>query len=395
MNGDATARAHWQRVKTLLAQALELEGPAQSAFVDEVCAGDAALREELVSLLAAARSADEDLDRLPAGLAIASIEAGPHPAWVGRRVGPWRVLSLVASGSAGDVWRAEPVDGRLGQHVAIKAMRICRDAEGVIARLRGELRILTRVAHPNLARVLDGGVTDDGVPYFVMEFVEGEPIDEWCERQRLPLAGRLRLFSEVCRAVHDAHGQHVVHRDLKAGNILVTHDGVVKLVDFGIPRRFDPATPGPHPVTRHLGAHVYASPEQVRGEDLTAASDIYSLGAVLYRLLTNASPYPGTPAGDDDALVRAIRDAEPPPPSRASLVAPTAALVAPRSLRGDLDAIVMTALRKAPSRRYASASAFADDLARHLDGLPVLARRGAWLERAGQFVRRRRAVARA
>jgi serine/threonine-protein kinase len=389
MSRDAADRAHWQRVKALLAQALELEGAAQRAFVDAACAGDAALREELVSLLAAARGAGADLDRPPAGRAPAAVEAGAHPAWAGRRVGPWRVLSLVASGAAGDVWRAEPADGHAGPHVAIKAMRICRDAEGVIARLRGELRILTRVAHPNLARVLDGGVTDDGVPYFVMEFVDGEPIDAWCERLRLPLAARLRLFGEVCRAVHDAHGQHVVHRDLKVGNILVTPAGVVKLVDFGIPRRFDPATPGPHPATRHLGAHPYASPEQMRGEELTAASDIYSLGAVLYRLLTNASPYPGAADGDERALVRAIREATPPPPSRAAAAAP----VEPRRLRGDLDAIVMTALRKAPSRRYASASALADDVARHLAGLPVRARRGAWLARAGELVRRRRAVA--
>ena len=383
MTGDAAERAHWQRVKTLLAQALELDGTDQLAFVDVVSAGDAALHEELVSLVAAARGADGDL-------ALAAVETGAGPAWNGRRLGPWRVLSLIAGGATGDVWRAEYADGGLGRHVAIKAMRVCRDAEGLIARLRAELRILTRLAHPNLARVLDGGVTDDGVPYFVMEFIDGEPIDRWCERQRLPLEARLRLFRDVCQAVHDAHGLHVVHRDLKAGNILVTHDGVVKLVDFGIPRRFDPAAPGPHPSSRHLSAHVYASPEQMRGEELTTASDIYSLGAVLYRLLTDASPYPGTPASDTAALVHAILEVEPPPPSRA---ATPARLVPPRCLRGDLDAIVMMALRKAPSHRYPSAAAFAEDLRRRLDGQPVLARRGAWLERAGQLVGRRRAAA--
>ena len=391
MTAGETAAARWQRVKTLLAQALELDEPRQQAFLDRESAGDDGLRDELRTLLAAARGSDGDLDTLPPGLALAAVEARAGRAWIGRRLGPWRVLSLIAAGGMGEVWRAERVDGQFEQQVAIKAMHAGLNPSGLAARFAAERRILAGLDHPNLAKLIDGGITDDGVPYFVMELVDGEPIDTYARRLQLPIAARVRLFRGVCQVVHYAHQKHVVHRDLKADNILVTQDGTVKLVDFGIAKRFDPESPEPPTQTvtaQRMMTLVYSSPEQVRGAEITPASDIYSLGVVLYKLLANASPYPAVSSDDAYELTRAICDTEPIPPSQAQATEPPAR----RHLRGDLDAVVMMALRKDPARRYASAEAMSEDLFRHLEGLPVQARRGAWSYRAGRFVLRHRAA---
>ena len=383
--------AHWQRVKLLLAQALELDEPAQRAFLDQLA--DPALRDEIASLLVAARDADGGLETMPAALALEAVQARTGRAWIGRRLGPWRIVSLIASGGMGEVWRAERVDGEFEQQVAVKAMREGFNPVGLVARFRAERQILASLDHPNLAKVLDGGITDDDVPYFVMELVDGEPIDAYVERMQLDIEQRVRLFRSVCQVVHYAHQKHVVHRDLKADNILVTGEGVVKLVDFGIAKRFDPETPEPPTQTvtaQRMMTLVYSSPEQVRGGEITPASDIYSLGVVLYKLLTKTSPYPAAATtGSAYELTRAICDTEPVPPS---LAAAPELQVERRRLRGDLDAVVMMALRKDPARRYATAEAMSEDLFRHLEGLPVQARRGAWSYRAGRFVLRHRAV---
>jgi hypothetical protein len=389
--GDAEV-AHWQRVKVLLAQALELDDAGQRAFVDQLAGADAPLRDELASLLAAARNAEAGFETLPPALALEAVQARTGRAWIGRRLGPWRILSLIASGGMGEVWRAERVDGAFEQQVAVKAMHEGVNPTGLVARFRAERQILASLDHPNLAKVLDGGITEDGVPYFVMELVDGEPIDAYVERLQLSIDQRVRLFRSVCQVVHYAHQKHVVHRDLKADNILVTREGVVKLVDFGIAKRFDPDAPEPPTQTvtaQRMMTLVYSSPEQVRGGEITPASDIYSLGVVLYKLLTKASPYPASAtSGSPYELTRAICDTEPVPPSMAA----STELQAVRRLRGDLDAVVMMALRKDPARRYASAEAMSEDLFRHLEGLPVQARRGAWSYRAGRFVLRHRAV---
>ena len=385
-----TAGAHWQRVKALLAQVLELDAAARTACLDQACAGDPALRAELDSLLAAA--AGTELDALPPGLALEALQAHAGRAWIGRRLGPWRVLSLIASGGMGEVYRAERVDGHFEQQVAIKAMHEGYSPVGLVARFNAERQILASLDHPNLAKVLDGGITDDGIPYFVMELVDGEPIDVHVERMRLSVERRVQLFRSVCQVVHYVHQKHVVHRDLKVDNILVTGDGVVKLVDFGIAKRLEPESL--EPPTRTVTAQrmmtlVYSSPEQVRGDEITPASDIYSLGVVLYRLLAKANPYQAASTTSAYDLTRAICDTEPLPPSKA------AAAEVPglrRRLRGDLDAVAMMALRKDPAHRYGSAEAMSEDLFRHLEGLPVQARRGAWSYRAGRFVLRHRAV---
>ncbi|HEX7640069.1 MAG TPA: protein kinase, partial [Burkholderiaceae bacterium] len=384
--------ARWQRVKDLLGQALDIPPAERGRFLEDACGGDAGLRAELESLLSSSRDDDERLHSLPSGwVADAVRSAGARP-WIGRRLGAWRIVARIGAGGMGEVYRAERVDGGFAQEVAVKVMRDGFNPEGLAARFKAERQILASLDHPNLAKVLDGGITDDGVPYFVMELVDGEPIDAYVARRGLSIDERVRLFRSVCQVVHYAHQKRVVHRDLKADNILVRHDGVVKLVDFGIAKRIDPAAA--EPPTRTATAQramtlVYSSPEQVRGGEITPASDIYSLGVVLYRLLTNASPYPPAATDSPYELTRAICDTEPAPPSAAATTGPESVR---RRLRGDLDAVVMMALRKDPARRYASAEAMSEDLFRHLEGLPVQARRGAWSYRAGRFLLRNRAL---
>ena len=311
---------------------------------------------------------------------------------IGQRLSHWRVVALIAQGGMGEVYRAERADGEFDQQVALKLMRSGIEPVQGAARFKAEQQILASLDHPHLAKLIDGGITDDGLPYFVMELVQGEPIDAYCEARQLPLAQRLQLVRTVCSVVHYAHRKGVVHRDIKCSNILVTSAGVVKLVDFGIAKRLEPS-PAQAGAAATIAAGVltpsYASPEQLSGEPVKPASDVYSLGVVLYRLLTGASPYAAA-EHDHYALARAIREDEPLRPSRA--VASRSRELA-RPLKGDLDAVVLMALRKEPARRYASAEALADDLFRHIEGLPVTARHGAFSYRASRLLLRHRAVA--
>jgi tetratricopeptide (TPR) repeat protein/tRNA A-37 threonylcarbamoyl transferase component Bud32 len=386
---DGRSSERWQRLKHLLADALDLPAPQRQAFIDAQCAGDEPMRLELTDLVAAAAPTRSLLDDAPSTLARDALQAqddrlAQH--WIGRQLGAWRLVSLIGAGGMGQVFEAERADGQFEQQVAVKVMREGLHDETLIARFKAERQILASLDHANLAKVLDGGVTEEGLPYFVMERVAGEPIDLHCRRLRLDVRARLILFRTVCQVVHYAHQKGVVHRDLKPGNILVTVDGVVKLLDFGIAKRLQDAAPERTATQQRVMTLEYASPEQVRGGEVTAASDVYALGVVLYRLLTDASPYETAPGDGDYALSRAICDTEPAPPSGR----------VPRAQRGrlagDLDAVVMMALRKQPERRYATAELLADDLFRHLEGLPVQARRGAWSYRAGRFVLRHRAA---
>jgi eukaryotic-like serine/threonine-protein kinase len=381
----------WQRLKTLVADALALPLAQRAGYVQRSCAGEPDLQAELESLLAAAEPEDTALDQQPAAQLLQAIDEHAARHWIGRRLGPYRLVSLIARGGMGEVYRGERDDGQFEQRVAIKLMREDGDQQMLLARFNAERRILASLDHPNLAKLLDAGLTPEGEPYFVMELVDGIALDFHCEQQALTLPQRLRLFRNVCLVVDYAHRQGVIHRDLKPANILVTPQGVVKLVDFGIAKRLGAASDGgegsePTLTLQRVLTPDYASPEQVRGETLTPASDIYALGVVLYRLLARASPY--GEATDSYALTRAICETEPPRPSRA---VPHGGRLR-RQLRGDLDAMVLMALRKEPAHRYASAEALADDVFRHLEGLPVHARRGAWSYRAGRFVLRHRAM---
>ncbi len=390
----------WEQVKPLLAQILELPASQQRARAALLAGDDLALREELLSLLDTSEHDHALLKTLSPELALQAIRSELDKQrdrqfgqpLVGQRVGTWRLNALIARGGQGDVYRAERADGQFEQQVAIKLLRSRLDDEGFVARFAAERQILASLDHPNLARVLDGGTTDDGNPYFVMELVEGESIDRYCERMALPLTERLALFRTVCQVVGYAHSKGIVHRDLKCDNILVTPAGVVKLVDFGIAKQLSVPTETTATAQRMMTL-AYCSPEQLRGGSITPASDVYSLGVVLYKLLTDSSPYAALGADSGYELTRAICDTEPPPPSRADATTrPALTHAQRRRLRGDLDALVMMALRKEPARRYPDGQAFGDDVFRHLENLPVIARRGAWSYRFNRYVLRHRAV---
>jgi tetratricopeptide (TPR) repeat protein/tRNA A-37 threonylcarbamoyl transferase component Bud32 len=387
----------WQLIKDLLADALERPAEHRRAYVAERAGDDIELLAELEALLSAAEPSRSILDAMPTGMATDALEAlkapesVPPPPWLGRRLGPFRLVSLIAQGGMGQVYLGERADGQFEQQVAIKLMREGLFDPAMVERFKAERQILASLDHPNLAKVLDGGLTEDGAPYFVMERVVGVPVDVYAQRQSLDVPARLRLFRTVCAVVHYAHQKGVVHRDLKPSNILVTDEGVVKLVDFGIAKRLAPAGDGAAAADatatrQRVMTLAYASPEQVLGQEITPASDVYALGVVLYRLLTDASPYRSDTTRSDFALSQAICHDEPAPPS--TTVSTNRALR--QRLKGDLDAVVLMALRKQPAHRYASAEHLSDDLFRHLEGLPVQARRGAWSYRAGRFVLRHR-----
>jgi eukaryotic-like serine/threonine-protein kinase len=374
----------WQRVDGLLQSALDREPSRRASFLDEACAGDHALRQHVEALLEADREASDFLER-PA------IEAGTAPATepasqslVGRRIGAYRVVRELGRGGMGAVYLAERADEQFRKQVAIKLVKQGVDSDAILHRFRGERQILASLDHPNIATLLDAGTTDDGLSYFVMEYVEGQPIDVYCTTHRLSTRERLHLFGLVCAAVQHAHEHRVVHRDLKPRNILVTEEGVPKLLDFGIAKLLaaedagimaNATTVGLRPMTP-----AYASPEQVRGEPVTPLSDVFALGLLLYELLTERRPY--QVAGDTPAdIARAICEEEAEKPSTTV-----------RSLAGDLDKIVLMALRKEPSRRYPSVAQFANDLRSYLEGRPVLARRDSLSYRAAKFVTRNKAA---
>ncbi|RPH53922.1 serine/threonine protein kinase, partial [bacterium] len=304
----------WQQVKTILEQALDRKPGERAAFLATVCKDDGDLSAEVESLLAV-EAESEDFIETPL-VRLRPSEPPLEPLAVGERVGAYRIVREAGRGGMGSVYLASRADEAFEKQVAVKVIRRGMDTEEVVRRFRAERQILAKLDHPNIAKLLDAGATEDGRPYFVLEHVEGRPIDEYCEAEGLPLRRRLELVLDVCSAVQLAHQNLVVHRDLKPGNILVTADGTPKLLDFGIAKLLDPASPevaltelGLRPMTPE-----YASPEQMNGEPVTTASDVYSLGVLLYVLLTGRSPYRPPPA-DREALARAVREETPPRPS--------------------------------------------------------------------------------
>ena len=305
--------------------------------------------------------------------------------WTGRRVGAYRLVREIGCGGMGAVYLGVRADDAYEQEVAIKVVRSTFESAVIEQRFRAERQILADLDHPNIARLIDGGATDDGSPYFAMEYVDGLAIDRYCDANQLSLSARLELFCHVCAAVNYAHQHLVVHRDLKASNILVTADGVAKLLDFGIAKLLsaDPAPPEQRTVTAmRVMTLESASPEQVRGEAVTTATDVYSLGVLLHRLLTGHGPYPSATTTAHD-LARAICDDDPGRPSDGAGDVRTG-----RRLKGDLDTIVLKALQKDPERRYGTAGQFADDITRFLSGRPVLARPDTVRYRATKFIKR-------
>ena len=389
----------WKELEEILDRALELEPEERSTFLNGLDLG-AERRRELDSLILAAEDEPTLFDVPGTGLL-----GGGSPADEPEIVGPYRLLKLLGRGGMGAVYLAERTDGVYSTRVAVKLLQGRWLDPGVVQRFRSEREILAALRHPNIARLLDGGATEDGRPYLVMEWVDGVPVDRWCEENHASVEERLRLFMKICGAVHTAHQNLVVHRDLKPGNILVTADGEPKLLDFGIaklldetslPRTGTETATGLTPMTP-----AYASPEQIAGGAVTTSTDVYALGVLLYELLSGRRPHRITADQDAFELLRAISEQEPTRPSQVvgTLSEGTASEESlfglpkhklSRRLRGDLDHIALKALEKNPSRRYPSAEQLAADIERHLDGLPVEASSAGFAYRAAKFVGRHR-----
>jgi non-specific serine/threonine protein kinase/serine/threonine-protein kinase len=356
----------WDRIKQIVADALDLGREQRPQFLDEACGADAELRGDVETLLRAdePNSAFLDLDRLP------------------ERVGPYRVVREIGRGGMGTVYLGERDDGQFEQRVALKVIKRGMDTDAVLRRFYAERQILARLQHPNITRLLDGG-TFDHRPYFVMEYLEGEPLVEYCRVRNLPVRERIGLFLAVCDAVEYAHRNLILHRDLKNGNILVDAGGTPKLLDFGIAKLLQEGAAEQSVVALRPLTPQAASPEQVHGEPLTTASDVYGLGMLLFELLAGQPPYRVSSISPLEMLRLVCEQPAPKP----STLAPAGTA---RLLRGDLDNIALKALEKEPARRYQRAADLSADLRRHLEGRPVEARAGGAWYRARKFARRHR-----
>ncbi|MEM6647128.1 MAG: serine/threonine-protein kinase, partial [Bacteroidota bacterium] len=416
---DRASTAFFDRVDALFAQALDQPADQRSAFLQDAVP-DTVIRDEVLQLLGAVPDVHPALDGSAQTLiGTLSDELAAFPvgldAMIGQRLGPYRLVRELGHGGMGTVFLAERDDEQFAQQVAVKIVRTGLLTPDVVQRFRQERQILARLQHEHIARLYDGGVTEQGVPYLVMEYVEGTPITQYADDQRLTTRQRLALFQKVCGAVQYAHQNLVVHRDLKPSNILVTPDGTVKLLDFGIAKLVedDEALGLTAAVTRtglRLMTPEYAAPEQIKGEAVTTTSDVYALGVLLYELLTGHRPYK-LEARLQHEIARVILEEEPThlstivgealtvteggttamrTPDTISAARGTTPDALRRQLRGDLDRVVLKALRKEADRRYATVSGFAEDLERYLDGLPVSAQPDRVGYRVRKFVQRNR-----
>jgi serine/threonine-protein kinase len=399
--------ATWRRIDEALDRLIDLPPDQWSGALDRLCGDDAPLREQILAILATDAEAEGYLSRAGRddmiGEAAAALDFGLPPL-EGRMLGPWRLLHPIGRGGMGAVYLAERADGAFEQRVAVKFLGRGIASPDLLARFRQERQILARLEHPNIARLVDGGVTEDGLWWFAMEHVTGSPITEWRASRGHGTRAALELFQQVCRAVQYAHRNLVVHRDLKPGNILVSDSGQAKLLDFGIAKILAPGKPGepagsaPDASLLTMAAMTphYAAPEQIRGELPTTATDVYALGVVLYELLTGSRPY-RTKTGTVEETRRAVLEEEPEAPSaRARRTPPThgagarPAIGRERAIGRELDNIVLTALRKEPERRYPSVEALSEDLQRYLDGRAVRASGRTFGYLATKFLRRNR-----
>ena len=384
----------WGRVKEIFAAALERDPSERTTYVDQACAADTELRGEVISLLEAHETAGGFIEQ-EAAQRIGLTSAAPSKDWIGRRLGPYRIVGEAGRGGMSQVFKAVRDDQQYEKQVAIKLLKPGLDTDSLLRRFRAERQILAQLSHPNIAHLLDGGATEDGAPYLVMEYIEGKPIDAYCDDRELGVTERIDLFRSLCSAVHYVHQHLMVHGDLKCGNVLVTDQGVVKLLDFGIAKLLGPATSSreePRATTFLALTPEYASPEQVRGEPISTSSDVYSLGVLLYRLLSGDLPHKAT-GSTTWALAQQICELDPAPPSVTAVEATTGYGRFANTLRGDLDNIVLKALKKTPEERYPSAEQLAEDLRRYLRGFPVAARPDTTGYRVRKFAQRHRSAA--
>jgi len=406
----------WRLIDELFHPAIELPPNERGDFLEGACAGDVSLRAEIEKLIDGYDRAGSFIETPPAldGTTMVLPEPDAESSR-GLRLGVYEVIREIGHGGMGTVYLAARADGEFRKRVAIKLVTAGFDHESIIQRFRNERQILAGLDHPNIARLLDGGTTESGAPYFVMEYIEGQTIRDYCDSHRLSTIARLKLFRTVCSAVHFAHQNLIVHRDIKPANILVTADGTAKLLDFGVAKLLSPITPTGE-ITETISRAMtpeYASPEQARGETITTASDVYSLGVLLYELLTGHRPY--RVAGRSVIeIIDAICEQEPAKPSTAvgrtetstGAGASTEVAITPeavskardsephrlrRELQGDLDNIVLKAMRKEPQRRYASAGQFSEDINRHFEHLPVIAQQDTVSYRTSKFIARHKA----
>ena len=408
----------WARVTQIVNDCLEHPGQEREALVRAASGNDDELFGEVMRWIDTAEQTSGFLEA-PINIDVHTLEAGADTIarridkafdWTNRQLGAYRITQEIARGGMGGVFKAVRADDQYQKQVAIKTIRPGMDSSLVIERFKAERQILANLDHPNIARLIDGGTTEEGIPYLVMEYVEGLAIDTYCDSKSLPINERLALFRTVCSAVHFAHQRLVVHRDLKPSNILVDEQAQVKLLDFGIAKLLDPTVlddngkAQANPTIANAMTPAYASPEQIKGEAITTSSDVYALGVLLYRLLTGKSPYKNDTTKPLE-LAKEIVDTDPERPStvvtRSVSPRPSQQSVdtekvirtldtkrLQRELKGDLDNIILMALRKDPLRRYASVEQFSADVNHHLNDLPVIARANTFVYRAKKFVQR-------
>lgn len=396
----------WTRIDAAFQTAVELAGDERDDYIAKLTDEDPAVAAGVIKLLASDRQ-DEDFLVAPVASTIEAITKDTTDPFIGRRMGVWTIERRIAEGGMGAVFLASRSDDNYQQQAAIKIMGAQLVAGDAIARFKAERQILANLNHPYIGKLIDGGTTDEGLPYLIMEYVSGLPIDKYCDKQRLGVRQRMRLFQKVCEAVDYAHRQLVVHRDLKPNNILVDENGDPKLLDFGIAKLLDADSYKNTIAVTQQGVRAmtpeYASPEQVRGEQVSVATDVYALGVLLYKLLSGRTPF-GAVDGKAQSVVQAILDEEPSRPS-AAITHPTTVVSKEddvsslrrttyaqlcKTLSGDLDNIVLMAIRKEPERRYATAATLSEDIDNFLGQRPVAARRNELLYTLGKFCRRNR-----
>ena len=394
----------WRDINELFHAALAIDSEKRDVYLVEACKGDVELRLEVENLIASHESAEASMHTASLRETVQQVLQEDDTLPVGQDFGPYRVIREIGKGGMGRVFLAERVDEQFHRQVAIKLIKRGMDTDSVIRHFRNEREILASLDHPNIARLFDAGTSRDGLPYFVMEYIEGQPIDSFCEDRRYSIAQRLQLFRQVCAAVTHAHQHLVIHRDIKPSNILVTAEGYPKLLDFGIARLLGAPSDATATMTGfQLMTPEYASPEQVLGQPPSTLTDVYSLGVVLYRLLTSTSPY-GIRNRSSQQIAEAICREEPKKPSIAAIELtqssgpsgdqkvsfPGSKERAQKRLQGDIDTIVLTALRKEPHRRYQSVEQFSEDIRRHLESLPVSAQDDSIGYRVAKFAHRHR-----